>query len=486
MTKKIFSLFAMLLCFALQGAAQNGPDSIFVVKNGRIVSSYEVGKDVDNITFEKKQVVEGCYVKTGDTTIELKSAVVTTQSGYIVAYLSDQENVETLADVAAAGHYVAIYLSPTLASENITFSTFSSQFEEDEMFQVMFVDVDKYETDDDYEPVLFSSDDWEDYYTDGTFFFDLEDDKLNFSVSCTPVEGAEAFESKYDGTFTMIEQSTNTFTVDGEQMTLRAAFAEKLADGTAFYLTPGNIDKANDLENCYYYARLFVPTEAMDGNDIDISGSTRFELSLVDNVTDVNNPQTITIKTDSIGSATGTLSVLDRGDGSYTIMVGVEKLGADASRSLQIAYQKGTPEVYDLTVPSNYSVAGADAVDIRSAAVKHDTANQLYTVYLSSKENATTEQSMADADIVITMPDEFVNDSLVHGFSGTDTNAKISVTYDGVTYSKATCDADSRALGGNAKLTVSEDTVNVDFSVFGIKKYSGNLTGHYEGTAVSF
>lgn len=476
----------MLLCFVLQGMAASGPDSIFVVKNGRIISSYEVGKDVDNITFEKKQVVDGNYIKVGNNTIKVKSAIVTTQSGYIVAYLSDQENVATVADATAAGHYLQVALSPTLASENITFSTFSSSFEEDEMFQVMYVDVDKYENDDDYEPVYFASDDWEDYYTDGTFFFDIEDDQLSFNVSCDPVDGGEEFASKYNGTYTMIVQNANTFTVDGSEMTLRAAFAEKLADGTAFYLTPGNIDKANDLENCYYYARLYVPTEAMDGNDIDISGNTKFELTLVDNVTDLNNPQTITIKTDSIGSATGTVSVLDRGDGSYTITVDVDKLGADASRSLQIVYQKGTPDVYDLTVPCNYTVAGGDAVDLHSAAVKHDAENALYTVYLSSKENATTEESMADADIVITLPDEFVNDGLLHGFSGTDANAKVSITYDGVTYNKANDAADSRALGGNAKLTVADGTVNVDFSVFGIKKYSGNLSGHYEGAAVQF
>ena len=51
----------MILGFAMQTMAAKAavPDSVFVVKNGRIVSAYEVGKDVDNITFAKKAVLDG-------------------------------------------------------------------------------------------------------------------------------------------------------------------------------------------------------------------------------------------------------------------------------------------------------------------------------------------------------------------------------------------------------------------------------------------
>lgn len=53
MTKKIFFFFAMLLGFTMQAVMAEAatPDSVFVVKNGRIVSAYQVGKDIDNITF---------------------------------------------------------------------------------------------------------------------------------------------------------------------------------------------------------------------------------------------------------------------------------------------------------------------------------------------------------------------------------------------------------------------------------------------------
>lgn len=40
----------MFVGFAMQTLATAAtPDSVFVVKNGRIVSAYEVGTDVDNI-----------------------------------------------------------------------------------------------------------------------------------------------------------------------------------------------------------------------------------------------------------------------------------------------------------------------------------------------------------------------------------------------------------------------------------------------------
>lgn len=79
MTKKILFLFAMILGFAMQTMAAKAaaPDSVFVVKNGRIVSAYEVGKDVDNITFAKKAVLEGNSLVVGDEVVNLKSALVT-------------------------------------------------------------------------------------------------------------------------------------------------------------------------------------------------------------------------------------------------------------------------------------------------------------------------------------------------------------------------------------------------------------------------
>ena len=288
--------------------------------------------------------------------------------------------------------------------------------------------------------------------------------------------------AQYNGAYTEVVANENHFIVDGKRYEMRAAFAEKKADGVNFYLTPGNIGSANELDNCYYYVRLFVPQSNMDGSELDVQGNKKYELTFVDNVTDVNNPQTFSISNDAPSSATGTISVLDNGDGTYTIKINVANLGNSAARTLDVVYVNGTPKEYSLDVPSNYTVADGKPVDLKSAVLTHDDAEGVYTIYLSAKAGVTTLAGMADADIVVTMPDAFANDNSLHGFSGDETNAKISIKYAGDTYSQATVNGtNSIALGGNAKLTFADGKADVDFTVFSIKKYKGALKGHYEG-----
>lgn len=217
-----------------------------------------------------------------------------------------------------------------------------------------------------------------------------------------------------------MKENPNHFTVDGKRYEMRAVFAEKKNDGINFYLTPGNIDNANELTNCYYYVRLFVPQSSMDGRVLSVQGNQKYELTFVDNVTDVNNAQTITISNGASASATGTISVLDNGNGTYTIKLNIEKLGNKADRTLDVVYEEGTPKEYTLALPSVYSVADGKAVNLKSAVLTHDDAAGVYTVYLSAKAGVTTLAGMADADIVVTMPDAFVNDDALHGFSGRD------------------------------------------------------------------
>lgn len=488
MIKKVLFLFAMVAGLALNAMAQNADDNkVFVVKNGRIVSSYEIGKDIDNITFQKSIVLDGNVVKVGDQQVEMKSAVVTIQNGLAYVYLSSAEGAKTISDVAQSDYYMQIAMSPTLLGEDITLSKFKDDFDEDEMFQISFMDRKKYDEDDNYEPVMFSSDDWSDLFTDGKLLLTYGDGELGFSISGEPAEGAEVFAAQYDGAYTEIVQNPYYFSVDDNRMDLRAAFAEKVADGVAFYLTPGNIDKANDLENTYYYIRLFVPTKEMDGTDIDIKGTREYELTFFDNVSDVNNPQVVSLYNGYTGSGTGYVSVNDLGDGLYSIIVDIESMGKEGLTDLQVVY-RGTPAEYDLSVPSNYTVADGDPIDLKSCVVELDKSNEdmyMYNIYLSKKEGVTTVEGMADADIVITYPEDFINDDQTHGFSGTDVNGMIAVKYDGVTYTQAnTGNADNAiALGGNARATVNAENVNVDFTVFGSSKFGGNLKGHYEGNA---
>ena len=486
MTKKIFYLFAILAGFAIQTMAKAAtPDSVFVVKNGRIVSAYEVGKDVDNITFPKRVVLEGNSVKVGAETVEMKSAVMTTPNGYVYVLLSSREGCTSTSDIMKGGKALQVTLSPSLVGKDVKFGTFDSDFNaEVDFFQVTYIDVDKYNADDSYEPVSFSAYDWNEQYADGSLSVSKADDVLTMHFDCEPTAGGDVFAGQYTGSFTEIAEKADHFIVDGSRYELRVVFAEQKADGINFYLTPGNISHATELENSYYYVRLFVPTHAMDGRTIDVQGNQEYEITFVDNATEPNNPKTYNFSSDNPGKAEGTISVTANADGTYTIRMNVEKIGKSADRSFDIVYINGTPKEYTLTIPNSYSVANGTPVDLKSAVLTHDTAAKLYTVYLSSKAGVTTLAGMADADIIVTLPDEFVNNGLVSGFSGGETNAKIAVTYAGDKYCQATTTtaASPIANGGNAKLTFGNGTAEVDFTVFSIKKYKGSLIGHYEGS----
>ena len=415
----------MFVGFAMQTLATAAtPDSVFVVKNGHIVSAYEVGTDVDNISFPKRIQLDGNCVKVGDDVYEMKSAVVTTINNYKYIYLSTLEGCKTPEDVMKGGKNLQLAFSPTLLDKYVEFNAFGHDFDADkDFFQAVFMDVEEYNRNDDYEPVSVSSYDWNDYYSDGLLQMSFAGGKLALNLEATPKKGETLLAAQYNGAYTEVVANENHFIVDGKRYEMRAAFAEKKADGVNFYLTPGNIGSANELDNCYYYVRLFVPQSNMDGSELYVQGNKKYELTFVDNVTDVNNPQTFSISNDAPSSATDTISVLDNGD-----------------------------------------------------------AEGVYTIYLSAKAGVTTLAGMADADIVVTMPDAFANDNSLHGCSGDETNAKISIKYEGDTYSQATVNGtNSIALGGNAKLSFADGKADVDFTVFSIKKYKGALKGHYEG-----
>lgn len=375
-------------------------------------------------SFPKRIQLDGNCVKVGDDVYEMKSAVVTTVNNYKYIYLSTLEGCKTPEDVMKGGKNLQLAFSPTLLDKYVEFNAFGHDFDADkDFFQAVFMDVDEYNRNDDYEPVSVSSYDWNDYYSDGLLQVSFAGGKLALNLEATPKKGETLLAAQYNGAYTEVVANENHFIVDGKRYEMRAAFAEKKADGVNFYLTPGNIGSANELDNCYYYVRLFVPQSNMDGSELDVQGNKKYELTFVDNVTDVNNPQTFSISNDAPSSATGTISVLD-----------------------------------------------------------NDDAEGVYTIYLSAKAGVTTLAGMADADIVVTMPDAFANDNSLHGFSGDETNAKISIKYAGDTYSQATVNGtNSIALGGNAKLSFADGKADVDFMVFSIKKYKGALKGHYEG-----
>ncbi len=304
-------------------------------------------------SFPKRIQLDGNCVKVGDDVVEMKSAVVTTINNYKYIYLSTLEGCKTPEDVMKGGKNLQLAFSPTLLDKYVEFNAFGHDFDADkDFFQAVFIDVDEYNRNDDYEPVSVSSYDWNYYYSDGLLQMSFAGGKLALNLEATPKKGETLLAAQYNGAYTEVVANENHFIVDGKRYEMRAAFAEKKADGVNFYLTPGNIGSANELDNCYYYVRLFVPQSNMDGSELYVQGNKKYELTFVDNVTDVNNPQTFSISNDAPSSATGTISVLDNGDGTYTI-----KSKASSIKSARMLVMKENDwddalNAYDVETPS--------------------------------------------------------------------------------------------------------------------------------------
>lgn len=221
--------------------------------------------------------------------------------------------------------------------------------------------------------------------------------------------------AQYNGAYTEVVANENHFIVDGKRYEMRAAFAEKKADGLNFYLTPGNIGSANELDNCYYNVRLFVPQSNMDGSELDVQGNKKYELTFVDNVTDVNNPQTFSISNDAPSSATGTISVLDNGYGTYTI-----KSKASSIKSARMLVMKENDwddalNAYDVETPS---MAWADFM------ATTDKAEDVTEVVKQFNGKFTFKKSFSDAErgwyvAVLAVTDEYgttVSRSTFHSY----------------------------------------------------------------------
>ncbi len=467
MMKKILFLLALIVC-AINGMAQDAAkDTLYVVKDGKVVGSYIVGEDVDWLTFKAPDVNPGYnFVKFGESEYALKSAVIKKQGNYYLLYISPSEGLTTISEMLNADHLM-LTVTPDLLGKEFNISELD---EDGDSYYYVYYVAESME-----DPVGASFDDWSELYKDGTVKVVMDDNLLNLAFNWTGKDGTDDFSGAYSGAYTFIEESPYYFTVDGNRKDCKAVFCETKPDGVTLYFTSGDITDAKRLPDTYYYASLFLPTKALNGEDIDITGSTEFELTFVDNI----NEQSINLSTDNIRNATGTLNVEKRSDGTYSAKIDVKDMGSD-SRSLAVYYD-GTPMVYDTSTPNAYTLGEDAYTDITAAASKLE--DGLYTFYFTSTSTAATADN---AEITVTVPTEFMTGE-IKGFSGTETNARISITYKDVTYNQASCKgSDALAMGGNVKATLDGTKLSIDFTVMGIKLYDKQtLKGHYEGSVTN-
>lgn len=475
--KKIFLTLALAASFFTSASAQTAEtkDSVYVVKNGVVVGAYEVGTQVDCLTFNKPDTpVAGNCAQYGSIKEELKSAIVIKQQGLVYVLASTAEGQTEYDALTEAGNYLMVTIPENLVGQEIKMTDY---LDSDDYVQALFMNPD-------YDILAGTNNyDWDGSgYSEGTIKVDLTDTQVSVSVNFTADASAEEptvdFTASYTGSYPTGEESANTFVYDSTEKELKSAFYKmNEEDATVdFYLTYADITDAKLVEDCYHYAHIQVPYSALwQENGFSITGDTEFQFDFVDNL----NEEAFHLTQGNVGNATGTIKVMMQTEDTYTIDVNIENFGSSHTFT---AHYDGQCMLYDLSVPNAYRLQGQDDVVLKSSVVT--LADDLYTIYLSQKETLDKANPQADADIVVVVPKEFLNDGL-KGFSGGDDRAKISITYDGVTYNQANTTKggdNALAMGGNANLQMEDGKMSIDFTVFNIYKYDkANLSGHYEG-----
>ena len=397
----------------------------------------------------------------------LKSAVATVIGGIQYLYLSPDAGVTTVEDMSDT-EFLMIGINPDMLGQVLDITSYDGT-------DYAFYNMTELGADDlgAVEPYG-----WSEICSAGKFKVEKTDDHVKVTFSFTLLSG-EKFEGSYEGAYSEIKQSTtNILTLNGEKTRdIKATFYEKTDAGVALYLTPSGISSAADLENVNsYYVRLFVPNAGLNGQEVDITDTNlAFEFTYYSPY----DEERIQISKGHLEDAEGTFNVSKSADNEYSLTLNLKYLG-DNSLKISGNYS-GTFTVYDTTIPNEYRL-GADGAPVTIQSVVVDkTGADISVIYLSRQAGITTVAGMSAADAVVRLPKAMM-DGVLRGFSGNEENAKISITYEGVTYSQANTTLGNLALGGRTSVSLQGNEVEMTFEVVGIKKYGDvSLSGYYKG-----
>ena len=397
----------------------------------------------------------------------LKSAVATVIGGIQYLYLSPDAGVTTVEDMSDT-EFLMIGINPDMLGQVLDITSYDGT-------DYAFYNMTELGADDlgAVEPYG-----WSEICSAGKFKVEKTDDHVKVTFSFTLLSG-EKFEGSYEGAYSEIKQSTtNILTLNGEKTRdIKATFYEKTDAGVALYLTPSGISSAADLENVNsYYVRLFVPNAGLNGQEVDIT-DTNLAFELTYNST--KHEERIQKTKSHQEYAAGTFSVSKSADNEYSLTLNLKYLG-DNSLKISGNYN-GAFAVYDTTIPNEYRL-GADGTPVTIQSVVIDkTDADICVIYLSRQPGITTVAGMSAADAVVRLSKTML-DGVLRGFSGDDENVKISITYEGVTYSRANTTLGNLALGGRTSVSLQGNEVEMTFEVVGIKKYGdASLSGYYKG-----
>lgn len=397
----------------------------------------------------------------------LKSVVATVIGGIQYFYLSPYAGLTTVEDMSDT-EFLMIGINPAMLGQVLDITSYDGT--DYAFYNMTELGADDLTAVDPYG--------WSEICSAGKFKVEKTDNRVKITFSFTLLSGGK-FEGSYEGAYSEIKQSTtNILTLNGENTRdIKATFYEKTDEGVALYLTPSRISSAADLENVNtYYVRLFVPNAGLNGQEVDITNTNlAFEFSYYSPY----DEERIQISKGHLEDAAGTFSVSKSADNEYSLTLNLKYLG-DNSLKISGNYN-GAFVVYDTTIPNEYRL-GADGTPVTIQSVVIDkTDADICVIYLSRQPGITTVAGMSAADAVVRLSKTML-DGVLRGFSGDDENVKISITYEGVTYSRANTTLGNLALGGRTSVSLQGNEVEMTFEVVGIKKYGdASLSGYYKG-----
>ena len=397
----------------------------------------------------------------------LKSVVATVIGGIQYFYLSPYAGLTTVEDMSDT-EFLMIGINPDMLGQVLDITSYDGT--DYAFYNMTELGADDLTAVDPYG--------WSEICSAGKFKVEKTDNRVKITFSFTLLSGGK-FEGSYEGAYSEIKQSTtNILTLNGENTRdIKATFYEKTDEGVALYLTPSRISSAADLENVNtYYVRLFVPNAGLNGQEVDITNTNlAFEFTYYSPY----DEERIQISKGHLEDAAGTFSVSKSADNEYSLTLNLKYLG-DNSLKISGNYN-GAFAVYDTTIPNEYRL-GADGTPVTIQSVVIDkTDADICVIYLSRQPGITTVAGMSAADAVVRLSKTML-DGVLRGFSGDDENVKISITYEGVTYSRANTTLGNLALGGRTSVSLQGNEVEMTFEVVGIKKYGdASLSGYYKG-----
>lgn len=251
----------------------------------------------------------------------------------------------------------------------------------------------------------------------GTALFTYQNSVLNVKADLTLVGGV-TLSFHAETTIEVVINENVISSIYGEKP-LRAAFYLEEDGVTYLYFTPAGISYFEELSIATWYLYLVADSSLLNGEQVDITAideDTPFIFGMVDNLDDSNSFEVASV---NIQSASGMFNIKRNGEGDYTAIIDITYGGA----AFNVAFTGECVSAnVQMPVEQNYVVYEGEKLNLIGASLTK--AESVWRVELDV-DNGTT--------IVATAPATFF-DGNARGFSQ---SADLTVSYEGVTYSKA-------------------------------------------------